>query len=244
MIAIPSLSLPVPIINLSEYKKGDKMTLIAGMWEREDSILLGADSASVISGTGVTYQAPMHNKLACHDTGAPLAWGVAGDDGLRGEFSAWLCRYPWPPVSFEVFQSQIQSKLASINAEQRRVMKSAGAEPTSSDVVEALIASYVSDSMRLIYVRDDSIIRAHPFNTSSRFTAIGSCGAYADLAFIAYAVIDAPADIATFKWAMVTGAYTGAKCGCAPPLHIWRITKAGIEKLDITSIPITWRITH
>ena len=64
------------------------MTIIAAMWESDNSILIGADSGETENGTG--FRSINENKLLSPPK-MPLVWGAAGNPavGIDG-FAEWL----------------------------------------------------------------------------------------------------------------------------------------------------------
>jgi hypothetical protein len=211
------------------------MTLIAAMWETDDSILIGADSLSAdCSGPGnaivTLFETP--NKLRKHKLGAPLAWATSGDRALGGEFSEWLEIFPWQGLSWAAFKNRVIDRIVEMNAEQReRVRKSKCVDAdrqAENNLIQALIVGHIEQRMRLLVVDQNGI--SQPADRQPLgFDAIGSAAVRAKIIFMTHRYLGREFDIDTLISALDLAIHNDPLC--RRPLNIWRVAGDGISDL-------------
>jgi ATP-dependent protease HslVU (ClpYQ) peptidase subunit len=207
------------------------MTLIAAMRDTDGSILIGADSQMTDETSGIRYTV---NKLKQHPSGK-LAWGTAGAAPLGETLSKWLEAYPSPLRDWESLSSAIRDKIVEINGDQRRAIKRSESEPGPSDGFDTLLAGYIDDTPRMLIIDDCGRSITAPEQV---FNAIGAAvqaksiliGADYTLELLNERCGIAPLD-AFLKMKLVLSAVAMEIEGCGLPIHIWRVSNEGIEKL-------------
>lgn len=205
-------------------ERDNNMTIIAALWESENSILLASDSEIVETPSMV--RSSTDRKLQSHPA-APLAWGTSGDGGLGIDgFGKWLGQYAWPPPDWDTFKDQVATKIAELNGKQRQIMKLAGVQAEESNLCSALVVGWL-DGPAIIEIDDRGI--ATYIHRDFGFQAIGSGGVHAKLIDLAYRYVKPNlTEIKRLVLIMQLAISRAAFCGL--PVRCWRITASGIEK--------------
>lgn len=201
------------------------MTIIAAIFESDDSILVSADSQVTESPSMLRSLTAL--KLQSHNT-APLAWGAAGDYSLGVRFSEWLREYEFPPKDRDKLRDDLSKKLAELNGKQRKIIKLSGVEVKEENLCDALIATWLDGPV--IFDAENNGIATF-VSREQGFKAIGSGSYHFSLVYTAFQIIKPPASVAVlFHLAMRVAANKAQQC--AEPIHVWRITKDGIKDIS------------
>jgi hypothetical protein len=232
--------LTVPIIhyeNLATQWRSEKLvikerelpvTIIAVVWEGDDSILIAADSGETEMPDGT--RAKYLHKLKKHPT-APLAWGMAGDMNIGVNFSEWLQEYEWPPKNLTIFREELATELADLNGKERERIKRAGFKAKKDDFCDALVAGYLDTpfAFGISYRGKIGLIeKEHGFD------AIGSGSAHAKITYRAYTLPEGVSNAMPnilYKMRLTMEVASVQVQNCDLPVHIWRITKDKIERI-------------
>jgi hypothetical protein len=203
------------------------MSVVAAMWESENSILLGSDSALTEPDPYLPLKFEYKLKLRKHPT-APLAWGVVGNPTIGAQFAEWLEQYSWPPVSRLSFQDECAGKFAGLNSRVRELIKLAGAKPKPTDFSDLIVAGWL-DAPTIFSIGDRGKIDI--IGRERRLEAAGSGAYHAKLIYIVLDRIGFKAS-EEFKFGLTLETASGFAVGCAPPVIIWRVERNGVTALD------------
>ncbi len=202
------------------------MSVAAAMWEGDDSILIGADSAITDPDSFTKDVYPY--KLRKHLT-SPLAWAVIGNPTIGDRFDEWLRQRDWPPASWTEFQYETATKLAELNGKQRDITALCGAGSVSSDFGSALITGWLEDTPCIFAINHRGIISI--INKEDVFCAIGGVVAMPAIAlYLAFRSFLLQGSVA-FGFRLILETTSKVASTCAPPVIIWRVKRDGVSVL-------------
>ena len=210
------------------------VTIIAAMWESNDTVLIAADSGITDTEKGKTSLPT--EKLQCQSNeNVPLAWGTAGNYMIGREyFSPWLKAYEWEPENLQIFQTDVWRNLSGWNGMVREIKKSAKLRVQKNDLTEALVVGYLDKPFILHVDVKASLSRYY----EGEFCAIGSCAWEASLLYTGVAIVapfrEIPFDERWQRLKSVIEKTTSDEIApqCKPPIHVWRVSQTGIKRLS------------
>lgn len=195
------------------------MTIIAAIRENDDAILIGADSGSTEFTSG--FRRTVDNKLQKHPT-SPIAWGVAGSPYLGiNLFSKYLQCLDPPKTWGELIQSS-RSSLSDIIRTEVEFAERAYTKP--SQTVEILLAGWIDGKPGILTLTHD----APPDFEESGFFTIGQ---EKNAMYLGHKILEDMQIPNLEKFSLLIRSGAESLSFCAPPVHIWRITKNGIETI-------------
>ncbi len=205
-----------------EDLKEPPMTVIVGVRENDDCILLASDRG--IQDFGGLRDILPYVKLNKLER-ATIAWGCSGNGTLGEEFSKWLMGQVAPLTSWKQLQDMVVNKLAELNGTQRAITRRAGVEPTPDHLVSCLLAGWVDNQPGIFEFDDQGRFATY---WAQGFYAIGSGSAVAAIAARTLRQIKASG---IDKLRLLMDVVVKTARGCEPPITIWRL-RAG----DITEV--------
>jgi hypothetical protein len=198
------------------------LTLIAALRESDTGVLIAADSGE--SETPGDLHSLQLYKLRQHPR-APLAWGAAGSGQIgHVEFTRWLEGIERLPATWDRFQDRAAERLAQLNGRRRELARLACAPGAEGDTATVLIVGWL-DRPEIVELDDSGGATAY---WDRGFMAIGSGKPHALIAYRTLSLVpDAQLPpLQRLRWIMDVAA--GMVRDCAPPVHVWRITRDGI----------------
>jgi len=201
------------------------MTIIAAMWESEDSILIGADSGETETTTNLRLI--NNNKLQRYSNPSiPLAWGAAGNPaiGIDG-FAEWLRNHE-PFTTWQGLKANCEDKMAELVGRRNalRIKMNIPYNFISRDDASVLLVGCLENSLRMLEINQEAI----GYFIAQRFHTIGM-----NPAVIAtnYRTIEQTRTPTLEDFARVLDISARSFPQCDPPIHIWRVTREGIIEL-------------
>ena len=199
----------------------EPVTLIAAMVERDDALLIAADSGQVESPEGLRGE--YKGKLRQH-VRLPLAWGVAGQPTRGDEFSDWPREHDMPS-DWPTARDEMAEHVAQLNGRQRELATLAGVKADSAELFTVLAAGWLGGVMDIVELD-------HHGNANSymreKFHAVGSGKGGALIAYSTLRRVNGiePLD----KFLLATDVAANMMPMCAPPVQIWRVSPSGVNE--------------
>jgi hypothetical protein len=201
------------------------MTVVASLLC--DGYTLIASDTQITESDGVKYQ---RTKLAFRSD-IPLAWGIAGDEGLGAQFSDWMKAQP--PDSFPIAATLLDlatAEVARINGKRRAMNKLANVETGKNDLFDVLIVGFLGGAPFTIEM--DSRGVSTDVTKTERLSAVGSGKPHVKIAHMTVSNIkgltDAP-DANLLGFLMEVAANSAHDCSL--PLKMLKVAPDGVSEV-------------